>query len=379
MKKLLVVIFILLSIQAADAQTKKEILYVGTFSVRGSKGIYAYTFNRAKRTLTLLQEVPSLESPSYIAIHPAKKFLYAVNRGKADVGDHGGSISAYGIDPITGRLSGINHKPSYGEGPCHVAIDKSGKFAFVSHYGDGNLTIMSLFKDGSVGGVSDAKKYSGNSINATRQESPHIHSVVLSNDNKFLYVMDLGTDKIYIYDFNEADGTVKPAAMPEVTVTPGAGPRHFTIHPSGNFAYLAEELTSTVGVFAVDKITGGLTILQDSVVSLPENYTDKNTSADIHTDVAGKFLYMSNRGADVLTIYSVSDDGKISLIGHQPTGGKTPRNFLVDPKGEYLFVAHQDSDDIVIFRINQKTGKLTQVGKPVKVSSPVCLKLLTLN
>ena len=322
--------------------------------------------------------MPSLESPTFLAIHPTKKYLYSVNRGKANVADQGGSVSAYGIDGATGRLSGLNHKSSYGEGPCYVAVDNTGRYLAIAHYNEGNLTILSLFKDGQLGGVSDAKKYTGNSINPERQESPHIHTAVFSHDNKFLYVTDLGSDKIYIYGFNEADGTLQiPRSRSTCNTRGRSAPSAF--HPSGNYLYLAEELTSTVGVFAVDKATGGLTVLQDSVPSLPDNVIEKNTSADIHTAVSGKYLYMSNRGADVISIYSIADDGKISLTGHQSSGGKTPRNFLIDPKGEYLFAANQDSDTIIIFRINPKTGKLTAVGKPVSVPSPVCLKLITLN
>ncbi|HYI77879.1 MAG TPA: lactonase family protein [Chryseolinea sp.] len=379
MKKILLISFIILVWKPVDAQSKQEILYVGTYSVRGSQGIYAFAFNRAKQNLTLLQAVPSLESPTFIGIHPSQKYLYSVNRGKADVADQGGSVSAYGIDPATGRLSGLNHKSSYGDGPCYVEVDKSGKYIFVSHYGEGNLTVLSLFKDGSIGSVSDAKKFTGNSIHTERQQSPHIHSTVVSPDNKFVYVMDLGTDKIYIYEFNAEEGALRPAPTPEVSVLKGGGPRHLALHPSGNFAYVVEELTSTVGVFSIDKATGALTILQDSVRSLPETFTDQNTSADIHTDIAGKFLYMSNRGANVLSIYTIAQDGLITLSDHQDTGGKVPRNFLVDPKGQYLFVANQDTDTINIFKINSKTGKLTKVGKPVKVPSPVCLKLVGLN
>ncbi len=379
MKKVILLFFYILCVFQTEAQPKKEILYVGTFSVRGSQGIYAYTFNRAKRTLTLLQTVPSLESPSYLEIHPTGNFLYSVNRGKADTTDHGGSVSAYGIDKKTGRLSGLNHRSSYGDGPCYVSIDKNGKFIFVAHYSEGTLAVLSLFKDGLIGSPSDAKKYSGRGLVNERQEGPHIHAAVMSPDNKFVYVVDLGTDKIYIYEFNAEDGTLHNASMSEARVAPGAGPRHLAFHPSGDFAYLAEELTSTVAVFSVDKLSGALTILQDTVRSLPANFTEKNSSADIHTDVSGKYLYLSNRGANTISIYSISKDGKITLTGHQDTGGKTPRNFLVDPKGEYLFVANQDTDTINLFLINQKTGKLTAVGKPINVPSPVCLKLLTLK
>ncbi len=378
MNKILLSLLASLILLSAEAQTKKEILYVGTFSVRGSQGIYAFSFDRTKRVLKLLQTVPSLESPSYLTVHPSGKFLYSVNRGKADATDNGGSVSAYGIDPKSGKLNGLNHRPSYGDGPCYISIDKTGQYAFVSNYNRGNLVVLPLFDDGLIGNPSDAKKYVGSSVDEKRQESPHIHSAVISPDNRFLYVSDLGTDKIYIYDFNEENGRLTSSNTSEVAVTPGSGPRHFTFHPSGKFAYLAEELTSTVCAFSVNKTTGELTILEDTIKSLPAGFTAPNTSADIHTTVGGKYLYLSNRGLNALSIFSVASTGKLTLIGHQPTMGKTPRNFLMDPKGEFIFVANQDSDTIVVFRINPKTGKLVQVGKPVKVPSPICLKLLTL-
>jgi len=378
MKKILPALLAILIFYSLEAQPKKEILYVGTFSVRGSEGIYAFSFDRAKRTLKLLQTVPSLESPSYLAIHPSGKFLFSVNRGKADIADNGGSVTAYGIDPKSGKLNGLNHRPSYGDDPCHIAIDKTGQYAFISNYSKGNLVVLPIFDDGLIGSPSDAKKYVGSSINPSRQEGPHIHSAVISPDNRFLYVSDLGTDKIYIYEFNSSNGTLTPAKTQEVNVSPGSGPRHFVFHPSGKFAYLAEELTSSVCTFSVNKVTGALDILEDTVPSLPESFKASNTSADIHTDVKGKYLYLSNRGLNALSIFSISPTGKISLVGHQETNGKTPRNFLVDPKGEFIFVANQDSDTIMMFRTNAKTGKLVAVGKPVKVPSPVCLMLLTL-
>lgn len=379
MKKVLLLVFAILILSVVKGQPKKEILYVGTFSVRGSQGIYAFSFDRVKRTLKLLQTVPSLESPSYLTVHPSGKFLYSVNRGKADASDNGGSVTAYGIDSKSGKLSGLNNRPSYGDGPCHIVIDKTGQFAFISNYGEGNLVVLPLFDDGLIGSPADAKKYTGNGPHPSRQQSPHIHSAVISPDNRFLYVSDLGTDKIYIYEFNASNGALASAKTPEISVAPGSGPRHFTFHPSGKFAYLAEELTSSVCAFSVNTETGGLTVIQDGVKSVPETFKGENTSADIHTDPKGKFLYMSNRGLNALSIFSILPGGKINLIGQQATGGKTPRNFLIDPKGEFIFVANQDTDSIVIYRINPKTGKLVLIGKPVKIPSPVCLKLLTLK
>ena len=378
MKKVLSFLFFIFIFYSGTAQQKKEILYVGTFSVRGSQGIYAFSFDRTKRTLKLLQTVPSLESPSYLTLHPSGKFLYSVNRGRADATDNGGSVSAYGVDPKSGKLSGIGHRSSYGDDPCHISIDNTGEYAFISNYNRGNLVVLQLFDDGLIGSPSDAKKYVGNSINSARQESPHIHSATISPDNRFLYVADLGTDRIYIYEFNASNGTLTPAKTPEVVVNRGSGPRHFTIHPNGKFAYLAEELTSSVCAFSLNKTTGALTVIEDTVKSLPGDFKGNNTSADIHTDPKGKYLYMSNRGLNALSIFSIGPFGKLTFIGNQETG-KTPRNFLVDPKGEFLFVANQDDDTITMYRVNAKTGKLSAVGKPVKVPSPVCLKILTLN
>lgn len=361
-----------------QAQPKKEILYVGTYSVRGSEGIYIFQLDRAKKILKPLQTVPSLESPTYLAIHPTGKFLYSVNRGKANVEDNGGSVSSYAIDQKTGRLSGLNHRSSYGDAPCYISIDKTGSHAFICNYAKGNLVVLPLFKDGLVGIATDAKKYVGKGVNEKRQEEPHIHSATISPDNKFLYVCDLGTDKIYIYQYDAAMGKLNATPTGELNVSPGSGPRHLTIHPNGKYMYLVEEMKSAVCVLEVDKLTGNLTILQDTVRALPESFAGTNTSADIHINSKGNFLYMSNRGHNSISIFSVAQDGTIALVGQQGTGGKTPRNFMIDPKGEFMIVANQDSDTILMYKIDPKTGKLTGIGKPIKVPSPVCLKLLRL-
>lgn len=357
------------------AQDKKEFLYVGTYSVRGSEGIYVYQFNRAKKTLTLVQKAPALESPTYLSVHPTGKFLYSVNLGKAGETDPGGSVSAYGIDPKTGKLSGLNNRSSFGAFPCHISFDKTGQYAFVSNYMEGNLIVLPLFEDGLIGNPTDSKKYTGSSVNASRQESAHIHSMEVSPDNKFVYVADLGTDKIYIYKFNASTGKLEEAKKSEVKLAAGSGPRHFKFNAKGTLVYVAEELTSTVAILSTNKQTGELTVVSDTIKSLAPTFKGKNTSADIHLDPTGKFLYVSNRGANSIAIYSIATDGKIKLVGEQPTLGNSPRNFFIDTKGEYLFVANQDSDTIVMFRINPKTGKLTPVGKPIKVPSPTCIKM----
>lgn len=374
-KRFIALLIFVITASSAFAQDKKEFLYVGTFSVRGSEGIYVYSFNRIRKTLTLVQKAPALESPTYLSIHPSGKFLYSVNRGKAEENDTGGSVSAYGIDPKTGMLSGLNHRSSFGAAPCHISFDRTGQYAFVSNITEGNLIVLPVFEDGLIGNPTDSKKYTGSSVNAKRQESSHVHSAQVSPDNKFVYVADLGTDKMYIYKFNVSNGKLEDAKMPEVIVAPGSGPRHFTFNAKGSQIYLAEELTSSIGIFSVNKQSGELAVVQDTIPSLSPSFKGQNTSADIHLHPSGKFLYLSNRGANTIVIYSVDAEGKIKWIGEQPSLGNTPRNFFMDTRGEYLFVANQDSDTIVIFRINPKTGKLTPVGKPTKVPSPVCLKM----
>lgn len=378
-RRFLILLVLLLPLFSTHAQKTKEILYVGTFFGNGSEGIYVFEFERTKGRLKQIQVVPTPESPSFIALHPSGKYLYSANRGAVEEMKSSGSVSAFGIDQKTGKLTPLNSRPSYGSSPCHISIDQSGRWAFVSHYADGNFVVLSIFDDGLIGSSSDSRKHIGNSINKERQEKSHIHATIPAPDNKFIFVSDLGTDKVYSYSFSPSDGRIATAQKPEVMVKPGSGPRHLTFHPNGKYAYASEELTSTVAVFSYNASTGALDIIQDSVRSLPESYKGTNTAADIHTDPKGRFLYMSNRGHDAIAVYSIAESGKIKLIGHHQTKGKTPRNFMIDARGQYCFVANQETDNIVLFRIDQKTGRLLPTATQVKVPQPVSLVMLTLR
>ncbi|HEX5169207.1 MAG TPA: lactonase family protein [Cyclobacteriaceae bacterium] len=362
-----------------EAQKPKEIVYVGTYTVRGSKGIYVYQFDRVKGKLNPIQIVETPASPTFLAIHPSGKFLYSVNRGAIDEMKNSGSVSSFSIDPKTGKLTLLNQRPSYGADPCHISIDKSGKWAFISNYTEGNFIVLPIFDDGLLGSSSDSRKHIGSSVNPDRQKKAFVHSAMISADNRFVLVSDLGEDRIYSYKLDVSNGRIDDAKKPYVSVKPGCGPRHLDFHPNGNVVYSAEELTSTVGVFSYDKATGGLTVMADSIPSLPGDFKGKNTAADIHVHPNGKYLYMSNRGHNSIALYSIEKNGMIKLIGQQDTKGKTPRNFLIDLKGEYALVGHQDSDTIVIFKIDPKTGKLRYSGNQVSVPSPVCLKMMILK
>ncbi|MBC8155014.1 MAG: lactonase family protein [Bacteroidetes bacterium] len=377
MKSLVTVIACSLVLLSFDmrAQIVKEILYVGTYSVRGSEGLYVYEFDRAKGTFERIQTASELKSPSFIAIHPSGKYLYAVS----EAGQGSGSVGAYAIDPKTGKLTFLNQQLSHGNGPCYVNVDQTGKWAFVANYGGGSMAVLPIQPNGSLGAATDSVRYSGSGPNAQRQEKPHAHSVTISPDNKFVYVADLGTDRVYIYALDVANGTVKPATTPFVSVKPGAGPRHLTFDPSGKRVYVAEELISSTAAFAYDAKTGALTLIEDAVSSLPADFTGNNTSADIHPSPNGKFLYQSNRGYHALAIFSVANSGKLTLVGQQPTQGKTPRNFMVDARGNYVLAANQDTDNVVMFTLDAKTGKLTPKGTELKIPAPVCLQLLELK
>ncbi len=353
----------------AQAQSNKELMYVGTYSVRGSEGIYVFEFDRKTGSMTPVQSVSNAKSPSFLALHPSGNYLYSVNEGA----DKRGGVSAYAVDKATGKLQFLNGQSSLGGGPCHVSIDQTGKTAFVSNYGGGSLAVLPIKPDGTLGAATDSVQNTGSGVNAQRQDKPHVHSTTIAPDNRFAYVADLGTDKLNIYEVDANASKIKPASTPFATVKPGSGPRHFTFHPNGKYAYLVEELTSTVAVFSRDAKTGALTLIDDNVKTLPNDFSGENTSADIHVDPSGKFLYQSNRGANTLAIFAIGSNGKLTKVGDQATEGKTPRNFLIDPRGDFVFVANQDSDNITIFKRDQKTGKLTYTGQSVKVPAPVCV------
>ena len=363
----------------AQKPTSKEIIYAGTFTDKGSKGLYILDFDRASGKFKELQTVSDGKNPNYLEINPAGKFLYAVyDEGATPAPDRQGSVMAYQINQKTGLLTKINEQPTGGRGPAHISIDPKGRFAYISHYADGSLSVYILNPDGRLGQLADTKKHEGTGGDPARQKGPHVHSIIPSKDGKFIYATDLGIDKIMIYAVDQKTGKVSPAKTPFAQTSPGSGPRHFAFHPSGNFAYSAAELNSTVSSFLVDKSTGALSPLE-TLSMLPGGYTGTSYAADIHFSPDGRFLYASNRGHDSLVIYEVdANTGKLNLVGFEPTRGGHPRNFFMDKKGEYIFVANRDNDNIVVFKRNQATGKLTFTTE-TKIPTVVCVKQLFLQ
>jgi 6-phosphogluconolactonase len=352
----------------------KEIIYAGTSSTRGSKGLYVFQFDRSLGKLTEVQTLNEGSGPGFLTLSPDKKHLYAVY-GKGTIKDDNGAVMSFTVDPATGFLTKLNEQSANGRGPAHVSIDPKQRFAYVSNYGDGTLSVYPINKDGSLGKASDFIKHTGSSIVVGRQEGPHVHSTIPSSDGKFIYVSDLGIDKIMIYEISAA-GKLSPASVPFVNATPGSGPRHFAIHPNGNFAYSAQEISSTIESYKVNKSTGSLTAIE-RLHMIPDDFTARNSAADIHFSPDGKFLYASNRGHESLVIYKVdAKNGKLSLVGHEGTGGKHPRNFMIDKKGEFVLTANQNTDNVVIFNRDKVSGKLTPNGEQMTVPAVQCLIML---
>jgi 6-phosphogluconolactonase len=361
---------------AGPAKSGKASVYVGTYTRRDSKGIHLAHLDLGSGDLRLEGVAGEVVNPSFLAIHPNRRFLYAIGEVGEFAGGKGGAVSAFAINPESGKLTLLNQKSSRGRGPCHVVVDKNGTSALVANYAGGSVACLPIGEDGRLGDATSFIQHKGSSVHPQRQEGPHAHSINLDPANRFAFAPDLGLDKVMTYRFDAAQSTLTPNDPPAAAVAPGSGPRHFAFHPNGRFAYVINELASTLTAFEYDADRGALQTIQ-TVSTLPDGFEGKNSTADVHVHPSGKFVYGSNRGHDSIAIFAVdSTTGKLAPIGHQSTQGKTPRNFGIDPTGAYLLAANQDTDNVVVLRIDAATGKLSPTGQSIRVSMPVCVKFL---
>ncbi len=373
---ILVAVFALLTSLAASA-ADNYIFYVGTYTDgTQSKGIYAYRFDPSTGRSTSLGLAAETTNPSFVALHPNGRFLYAVNELQNFNGPNSGGVSAFSIDRATGKLTFLNEVPSRGADPCYIIVDQSGKWVLVANYTGGSIAVFPVLADGKLGEAATFIQHTGHGANPQRQEAAHAHSIDLSPDERFAFVDDLGLDELFVYKFDKAKGSLIPNDPPYVKLDPGAGPRHFALHPSGKFAYVVAEMGSTVTAFSVDLKAGTLHRLQ-TLSTLPKDFQGENDDAEIHIHPNGRFLYASNRGHDSIALFAIdAAKGTLTRIDDISTGGKIPRSFEIDPTGKYLLAANQKSDNIVVFRIDEKTGRLTPTGQKLDVGSPVCVKFL---
>lgn len=360
-----------------DKKSKEMLLYVGTYTSKGSEGIYVYKFDAETGELSKLHTVKDVVQPSFLTIDKSRKYLYAVNETEEFEGKKSGAVSAFAIDQKTGDLKFLNKVSSLGGAPCHISVSDNGKFTLVANYLGGNVSVLPIEANGKLGTSVDLQQHTGSGPNKDRQEAAHAHSINLDQKNRFAIACDLGVDKVFIYKFDAQNGKLKPNPAQNVFQTkPGAGPRHFAFHPKGKFAFVINELDTTISSLAFDAEKGTLKEIQ-TVPTLPESFKGANTCADIHASPDGKFLYGTNRGHDSFVVYKIDEKtGKLEYVEHTPTGGKTPRNFTIAPNGKFLLAANQNSDSIIVFRIDKNSGKLTATENKAEVSMPVCLKLI---
>jgi 6-phosphogluconolactonase len=345
-------------------------LIIGTYTKAESKGIYVYRFYEETGKTAYLSEIDDIKNPAYLCVSSNNKFVYSANEN-----DVGGAISAFKFDAASGQLTLINSQPA-GGGPAYVSIDKDQKNVFAANYGNGTLTVLPVNKDGSLGAITQTIKDEGQGANKDRQEGPHVHSGWLSPDEKYFFYADLGTDKLSINHYRASKiPALTPADPPYVAVKAGNGPRHFDFSANGKYLYLLQEMGAVITTYSVN----GAQLKPLQTISMTaENFKGAVGAADIHISPDGRFLYASNRGdANDISLYAISpDNGQLTFIERYSTMGKSPRNFVIDPTGHYLLVANQSSDNIVVFKINPETGKLTVTNSQIKISMPVCLKMV---
>lgn len=347
--------------------------YIGPYTRGESKGIYHAKLDTDTGKLHALKLAAELDSPSFLALHPTKPVVYAVNEVANFGGEKAGAVTALKRDTKTNELTLLNQLTTKGAHPCHVSVTPCGKFVLVANYSGGSIAAYPVQPDGSLGPMSSFVQHEGSSV-SPRQKGPHAHSIDPDPAGRFIYSSDLGCDKVFIYQLNE--GNLVPNRPAFATVPPGSGPRHFAIHPKAPFAYVINELLSTVTAFKRDAQTGALTEIQ-TITTLPDNFDGDNTTAEVRIHPSGKFLYGSNRGHDSIATFSIDQKtGKLTPIGHTPSGGNSPRNFTLDPSACYILAAHQLSDNVVAFRINQETCIPEPTGSELKLGSPVCVLFL---
>jgi len=352
------------------------IVYVGTYTNNGrSQGIYVCRLDLSSGELKQIDVAKGVANPSFLTLDPKGRFLYAVNEVKEFEGKAVGAVSAFSIERTTGRLTLVNQQSSGGSGPCHLSLDGSGKFLLVANYDAGSFEVLPI-RQGALGLPIDLIQHRGSSVNPKRQAGPHAHCVVTDKNNRRVFVTDLGLDKIMIYEFDSDTGKLTSNQKRWFQTKPGAGPRHFAFHNKGRWAYVISELDSTMSALAYDRASGELREVQ-TISTLPADFTGKSYCAELQVSPSGRFLYGSNRGHDSIVVYSINQtSGKLGLVEYVSTQGKVPRNFAIEPGGRWLLAANQNSDSVASFAIDPKSGKLSPSGHSVEIPVPVCVAFL---
>jgi 6-phosphogluconolactonase len=373
---------IVMQIKPTSNPANSTLLYAGTYTGPKSKGIYYFRLQpgdlEVSQNITLvpLGLAAETQNPSFLEIDLKRRLLFAVNEIDTFEGKASGAVSAFSIDPSTGKLTLLNRRPSMGTGPCHLVLDKENRYLLVANYGGGSVVVLPVGLDGRLGEATSFIQHTGKSIDPKRQLGPHAHCVTMDPSNRFAFVCDLGLDKVMTYKFDAQQGKLTPADPAFTSIKPGAGPRHMVFRPDGRFAYVINELDSTLNTFTYDANTGVLKELQ-TISTLPVYYEGPNSGAEVGIHPSGKYLYASNRGNNTVVLFGIdADKGTLTYIEEQGTGGKTPRHFGIEPSAKYMAIANQDSDTILACRIDAGNGRLKPSGVFAACPSPVCIKFL---
>jgi 6-phosphogluconolactonase len=359
---------------AHSAEPGKFWVFVGTYTDGKSKGIYRMVLDTAAGKLSEPAVAAELDNPSFLAVHPTRKYLYAVNESSSAAKT--GAVTSFALDSRSGELTKLNQQSTVGDGPCHLVVDATGKNVLVANYGGGSVAVLPIGPDGKLAPASSFIQHQGEVFDKKRQGSPHAHSINLDKGNRFAVVADLGLDRVFVYQFDPIHGKLTPNDPPATKVKDRSGPRHFAFHPDGKHAYVINEIDCTVTAFDYDAYRGKLTAVQ-TVPTMPVAVERRHSTAEVVVHPSGKFLYGSNRGHDSLAVYSIEPGtGRLKLVEYHPTGGKTPRNFAVDPTGSYVLAENMGSGTIVVFRVDPETGALQPTGQTIEVPSPCCVKFV---
>lgn len=366
----------LLLVMATPLQAAKSLVFIGTYTKGSdSEGIYRFRFDDESGALSPAGTAGISTNPSFLALHPQKNLLFAVGETRDFNGTDCGSLAAFEIDPSTGELTELNRVSSSGGSPCHLVTDREGKHLLVANYHGGSVAVVEIGEDGKLGARSAFVQHEGSSVDRSRQESPHAHSINLDRANRRAFAADLGTDELVIYTFDSERGTLERSGA--VDIAPGSGPRHLAIRPDGKFLYLLNEMKSTLTTIAYDSGSGNCEQLQ-TISTLPGDYRGANGTAEVQITPDGRFLYASNRGHDSLACFRIdADSGRLTLIEIEPTGGSAPRNFGIHPGGRFIIAANQNSDSLRVFAIDQASGELEDTGHSAKCPKPVCVTFFT--
>lgn len=398
------VIAFALAIQASHASPASDndfFMYVGTYTGfkyvhhskpfgRGdshSKGIYVSRFHASTGELSAPELAAEIVNPSFLTISPNHRFLYAVSEDPLSLGpplDHSSYVSAFAIDAPTGKLRLLNMVPASGTSTCHISIDKTGRYVMMANFGSGSVSVVRIREDGSLGELTAFIQNVGHSVDPSIQTEPHPHWIGVSPDNRYVIVSDLGLDKVLIFRFDPETGKLSPPDPPFAAVYPGGGPRHFAFDPAGKFGYQLSEMSGIVDVYAWDPSKGTLTGVQRAH-TVPHDFFGGNHSGEIEIHPNGKFLYESNRrtqsefvrGPETIGVFSVDPgSGMLTPVEQTDSGGIMPRNFKIDPSGAYLLSANQITNNVVLFKIDGATGRLSKTGTEIKVDTPVCIQFV---